>query len=122
MTTAEAREHFLRNSFRKRGTLRADEPDIHTIRTQDLEPMLGKNDAYNHGTNDARLPNMHSDYRFDHTQNNNKNDRSSMQPELLKMSDPRNIRPAVSKLKNQVSPFYLYLFKTWHNSTIILCN
>lgn len=110
MTTAEAREAFLRNSFRKRGTLKADEPDIHTIRTPDHEPMLGirnesmlgnRNEAYNH--NDVRLPSLHSDYRFDHQNNNIRNDRSSLQPEPLKMADQRNIRPAVSKLKNQVS-------------------
>lgn len=105
MTTAEAREAFLRNSFRKRGTLKADEPDIHTIRTPDLEPMLSKADTYNPGVNDVRLPRMHSDYRFDHSQqyNNTRNDRSSMQPEPLRMSDQRNLKPTVNKLKNQVS-------------------
>lgn len=103
MNTPEGREQFLRNSFKKRGTLRADEQDIHTIRTPDHEPMLAKHDTYN--SNDVRLSSIHSDlaYRFDHPHNNSnsRNDRPSLQPEPLHLSDQRNLR-TVSKLKSQV--------------------
>jgi hypothetical protein len=104
MSTPEEREQFLRNSFKKRGTLRADEQDIHTIRTQDHEPMLAKHDTYN--SNDVRLSSIHSDlaYRFDHPHNNNNhnpNNRSSLQPEPLHLSEQRNMR-TMSKIKNQV--------------------
>lgn len=108
MSTAEAREQFFRNSFKKRGTLKADEQDIHTIRTPDHEPMLSKHDVYNHGTNDVRLSDIggggYRFDRFDHSHNNNiRVGRGSLQPELLHQQ--RNIKPAVSKLKSQVSPF-----------------
>jgi hypothetical protein len=121
MTTAEAREQFLRNSISKKRNgraLRPDEQDIHTIRTPDHEPMLmksmsGESYATNNGASDARLLDLHPEmaaYRYNNTDD-------GMQTEQLRLADQRNIRPAVDKLRSHVS---LRLLK-WHLISLNFC-
>lgn len=103
LNKAEARERFFKNLdppnkiITPNGrALRADEPDIHTIQ-MDLEPMLVKSfsgDSYNSNSGaDARLLGF---------QGNNYEKAPPYSLDTVRLTEEKNLRPAVNKLKNQV--------------------